>query len=29
MYVVFLDPHQDIDDLVFFYLLLKAYVDLR
>jgi hypothetical protein len=30
MYVVFfLDPHQGIDDLAFFYLLLKAYVDLR
>jgi hypothetical protein len=29
MYVVFLDPYQDIDDLAFFYLLLKAYMDLR
>jgi hypothetical protein len=29
MYVVFLDPRQGIDDLAFFYLLLKAYVDLR
>jgi hypothetical protein len=29
MYVVFLDPHQGIYDLAFFYLLLKAYVEFR
>jgi hypothetical protein len=29
MYVKFLDPNQGIDDSAFFYLLLKAYVDLR
>jgi hypothetical protein len=29
MYVVFLDTHQGIDDLAIFYLLLKAYMNLR
>ena len=29
VYKVFLDPHQGINAFAFFYLLLKAYVELR
>jgi hypothetical protein len=29
IYMIFLDPHQGIDDLTSFWLLLKVYVELR